>query len=195
MLEALADSSLGLPLTLAGALCSLAPLVIVALLHRSRLAALAQLTALVGEGQAHEARVLARSGGAAMRPLLDALSGASDRPASPLPIRELLLAAVALIPPFVVPLYGFGALERAPAAETVPGIAGLLAGAAILIPLSAICAAVIVHLGIRGSRAVRSAGIAILAQQARAAPAEGRARREDRGTGEVARAKLREETR
>lgn len=190
MFGLLLDSDLGFPLAVAGAVASLVPLLIAILLFRARIATVERLLQLVDDGNSHEARVLARSAGGGMRPVLEALSGASTAPSSTPPVKELFLAVLSLLPAIAVPIYASTALARASAERIGPEISAILAGAAILAPLAMIAATAILQIGLRATRVVRAACVTILARQARTGDTP---KRDPKPSGEMPKIKTRDE--
>jgi hypothetical protein len=179
------ESEIIMPLVVAGVLCALLPLVLAVTMYRSRLRKLAKLVALASEGNGHEARVIARSAGGALRPVIEALSGSQEPIAAPIAIREIVLAILALGPAVVLPLYGLSAIEGAEGPQIAPAVSALASGAAMLTPICLASCVIILEIGARASRAVRNACVTLIVQPKTVRGA----------TGEIPRAKLREEAR
>lgn len=168
VLLVLLESSATVTLVLAGLSIIAAAVFIAALLYRSTISTVGRLVALVLEGQPHEARIRARRYGGNVRAVLDALGGGPVAPPQFAMLREIILAAVCLLPALALPIYGVAALDGPPRPETVPLTAALMVGFALLLPASLFGAVVIIHLGTRAVEYTRAACIKVLAQQIRA---------------------------
>jgi hypothetical protein len=140
---------------------------VASLLYRTQLDRAAHLLGLALGGQAHEARVRARRYGAAMAPLLASLSGQPAPAGSPGRAQDLALAFVCLVPTLALPVYGLAAIRRVPTDQVLPLVVALLVGFAALLSASTIGATVVLHLGVRRSRAIRAACLKAEAQARR----------------------------
>jgi hypothetical protein len=89
-------------------------------------------------------------------------------------VKDALLIAMVALPPISLLAVGFGLLKSADKLEAMPIAAALMTGIVILIPLSITGAVIIAHLGVRTSRAVRCACVALLYDQLRAGPTRDR---------------------
>jgi hypothetical protein len=167
IVEALAGSKLIAALIGVGMLMISAAVLWAVALYARAVAQTERLKGLIAEGDTREARVQARNGGSTLRPFLEALTG---DPIPPIPrsvTTEAVLIGLVVSPPIALLAVGFELLKTAQKLEAMPIAAAMMTGVVILLPLSIVAVVVIGHLGVRTSRAVRCACVALLNDQVR----------------------------
>lgn len=137
-------------------------------LFRAHRTAVARLVDLIMTGQAHEARIRARAGGAAVKPILAALSSEPGRPKKRSPAMDVALVALCVAPALLLPLHGLNEIRTAAPDQVVPLTAWVMITFVVMLPTSLVGALVIIHIGVRNARTLRAACVNILARQVHA---------------------------
>jgi hypothetical protein len=167
IIEALSGSKLIAALIGVGVLMISAAVLWAVALYTRALTQTDRLKGLIAGGDTREARVQARNGGSTLRPFLEALTGDPIPPIARSVSTDAVLIGLVVLPPIALVAVGFELLKTAQKLEAMPIAAAMMTGVVILLPLSIAAVVIIGHLGVRTSRAVRCACVALLLDQVR----------------------------